>query len=573
MVSLAKEGRILIRLPRSYPSQALGWSLAHSLIRRQIDGRIVLPYVVSGEDITPPKSGLATSLPGSFAEVSSEAEYVKVLIIEEPSFHSRSKMKFLGEEISDFNGVVMVLTKSEDNISAVDDFVKDNGFKEYELAPVSFSETAFFLEKAFDMTAREAEAVAIRLDDTFRKFRLDAHPTYFAGLHEETLAALINANKRAELIQLAVSALLSLMVAADKSSPPLSRTTRERFLKSVVVEMARAHHVIDDARLLSLASTFLSEGLFPTPAPDFLTPFFDIGLLYRSNGAILFTHPYLESYLLAQALRDNPEVAKTYFDPAAERFNYYAFDLYCEMGPSADVVEHVMSYGHGVCASALEAYPGEHIYVDSEQRLTALHSPRQLMSLSGSLMAAADKLEKNQPDDEVRGEKQRLLDAKHYVNSEVGSRSPAKLEEAPDEIKKEFEILDALSRALALCATAVGSGSESLGGRNKVELAKLVLQTGGKFSDVWTRNRLRINFKDLRNDVLADKNIWKIVEQFGANHDQFETIKNDLQMYIHGFEINKMAEPMGRVLWQVSASAGVKVLAPVLDQGCRKRPG
>src|SRR5690606_15603011 len=149
-------------------------------------------------------SGFKKALPASFTATEGKPEYLRVVIIEEPLFHARNRMKFLAAELKDLGAFVLVITKAEDNVAAVDDFIKENGFKEYEIAPVSFSETAFFLEKAFDMTAREAEVVAIRLDDTFRKFRLDAHPTYFAGIQEEALAALINANKRAELIQLAV---------------------------------------------------------------------------------------------------------------------------------------------------------------------------------------------------------------------------------------------------------------------------------------------------------------------------------------------------------------------------------
>lgn len=563
---LVRENRVLVRLPRSYPSQALGWSLAHSLIRQPLDGKVVLPYVISGDAILLPSGGIDANLPKIIVNVANRSEFERVIIIEEPPFHSRARMRFLVEQLEGYNARVLVLTKSEDSISALDDFVKDAKFKEYEMAPVSFTETAFFLEKTFDMTAREAEAVAIRLDDTFRKFRLDAHPTYFAGLQEETLAALINANKRAELIQLAVDALLSLMVAADKSKPPLSRTTRERFLKSLVIRMASDESPVDDATLLDIANKFLKSHLFSTPAPDFLNPFFDIGLLYRSEDRVFFTHPYLKSYLLAQALRDNPDLAARYFDAKKELFDYYAFDLYCEMGPSCSVVENVVNWSVEALEVASVEYPSQHVYLESEERITALSSPRQLVSLTGGLMGAAEKLERDDPTEQVRSEKQRLLDARRHVRSEVGARNPTRQDELPEDIKREFEILDALSRALGLCATAVGSGSESLEGSEKVRLANLVLKIGNKFSDIWTRNRLRTDFGKLRNDVLADENIWKMLDQFGADDDQFESVKTDLQMYIHGFELNAMVEPMGRVLWRIAASAGVRVLMPVVEQ-------
>lgn len=78
--------QILIRLPRSYPSQALGWSLAHALIRQQIDGKVVLPYVIGGDTINPPNSGFKKALPAAFTATEGKPEYLRVVIIEEPLF-------------------------------------------------------------------------------------------------------------------------------------------------------------------------------------------------------------------------------------------------------------------------------------------------------------------------------------------------------------------------------------------------------------------------------------------------------------------------------------------------------
>lgn len=564
---LTADRRIIVRLTRSYPSQALGWSLAYSLIRQQIDGKVVLPYVIAGTSLNPPQHGFSSLLPSSFERTRDRPEFVRVLIIEEPVFHARNRMKFLAEELRDLDAYVLVITKAEDTVSAVEDFVKDNEFNDYELAPVSFSETAFFLEKAFDMTAREAESVAIRLDDTFRKFRLDAHPTYFAGIQEETLAALINANKRAELIQLAVDALLSMMVAADKSVPPLSRTTRERFLRSLVLEMACGSDSVDDQRLIILATRFLNEGLLPTSALEFLTPFFDIGLLYRLGDTIHVTHPYLESYLLAQALRENPDHAERYFSPDKSYFNFYAFDLYCEMGPSVVVVNKTTEFGERVVSDALSQFPDEHCYLDQAVQLTQLSSPKQLTSFTDGLMATAEKMEREDPSDgEVRTEKQRLLDTRRYVRGQVGDRNPVDPDEIPAEVQREFAILDNLARALSLSSIAVGSGSESISGDEKVKLATLVLRVGERFSDIWTRNRLRIDFSAMRNDILSDDNIWSVMEEFDIDASQYDNVRSDLQMFIHSLEMNAILEPMGRIYSRIATSAGSRVLAPVLER-------
>ncbi|MAW89878.1 MAG: hypothetical protein CL574_02085 [Altererythrobacter sp.] len=166
---LKQDKRILVRLQRTYPSAALGWSLAYSIIRQQLGGKTALPYVVSGDALNPPHSGFKQLLHPSFEKCANSPEFARVIIIEEPLFHLKNRMRFLDEQLGDLDAYVIVITKAEDAVTATDDLTKNNGFSSDNLAPVSLSETAYFLEKAFDMPAMEADAVAMRLDDTFRK--------------------------------------------------------------------------------------------------------------------------------------------------------------------------------------------------------------------------------------------------------------------------------------------------------------------------------------------------------------------------------------------------------------------
>lgn len=558
---ITRNPQSILRLPRSFPSHALGWSLAHSLLRQQIDGKIVLPFVISGSSIRPPQSGLAKAIPEVFRAAVSHPEFIPVLIIEEPNFESRSRLRFLSEELKTTNAKVLIITKSEGNIATVDDFILDNSLVEYHIDPVSFSETAFFLERAFDMSPREAESVAIRLEDTFKRFRLDADPTYFAGLQEDTLAALINANKRAELIQLAVDGLLSMSVAADKSVSALSRTTRESFLKSLVLRMTSVK--FDDSKLADFTSSFLKEFSFDTPQSEFLAPFFQIGLLYQTDGEIRLTHPYLESYLLAQALREKPDIALRYFDTHSKRFNYYAFDLYCELGPDPAVISAIIRASRIALEAANSVYTKENIYLSGEP-LIEFSNARQIQYLASSLMKNAEKMERPNANDNVRTEKQQIIDARRRAQNEVTQREVNRNENLPEDIREEFAILDALSRALDICVTAIGSGSEALNGETKRSIAELLIQIADRFSDVWTRNRLRIDFSKVRADLLADERIWKFIDDIGAEPKDFQTIKDDLQIFLHGVELNTILEPMGRVLWRLGSNAGVRVLEPVL---------
>lgn len=561
---LKKHDRIIVRMPRSFPTQALGWALAHSLIRQEIDGKVVLPFVVDGRNLRPPKFGLENSISSELKGGIKGSEFVHVYIIEEPCFESRSRVKFLSDQIQETGAKVMVLTKSEENAATVESFIYENSVSEYELTPVSFSETAFFLERAFDMPPHEAEAVAIKLDDTFRKFQLDAHPTYFAGLQEETLAAFIHANKRAELIQLAVDGLLTLIVAADDARQSLSRTTRERFLKHLVLEMAVSGE-LDDKGLSQMASTFLEEHKFPVSQTEFLNPFFQVGLIYQTDGKIRLAHNYLQSYLLAQALRENPEAAKKYFEPSKEIFDFYAFDLYCEMGPDQDVISSIQFYSSNVLECARQAYPDGHVYLRTDRPLTSVSSTNQIKSFASRLVSSAERMERKNANDDVRSEKQRILDTKRQVRSKVTNRRLSKDDDVPEEVRAEFDILSGLSRSLSLCVIAVGSGSESLNGSTKIAVSNCLLHVAEKFTDIWTRNRLRIDFDSTRKDVLADERIWEFMEEIGAEDSAFEAVKSDLELFLSETEIRLVLEPMRRVMWRISSSASARVLAPVLQ--------
>lgn len=386
---LKSQDRIFLHLPRTFPTQSLGWALAYSLIRQQLPDPILLPIHVEGSAVRPPKAGLAHAVPGDIRGEAFGPEYTQVFVIEGVDFSSKTRIAFLTEEIQKCGGKVLVISRDEESVAKVDAFIGENSFEEFVVSTISFSETEFFLEKTFEMPSHEAEIVAMRLDDTFRRFRLDAHPTYFAGLSEDTLAALINANKRAELIQLAVDGLLSLIVAADRANINLSRTTRERFLKTLVVEQVKKGF-IEEPELYQIAHKFLAEYKFNVTAMEFIGPLLTGGIIHFVGGHMRFSHPYLESYLLAQALRQDRTFALSYFS-AAKQFNYYAFDLYAEMGPDPEVIERIILFADEALERAGASYPDEHVFL-SKEKLAALSSAKQLLSFREGLDAQSKRL-------------------------------------------------------------------------------------------------------------------------------------------------------------------------------------
>src|SRR5690606_15717133 len=145
------------------------------------------------------------------------------------------------------------------------------------------------------------------------------------------------------------------------------------------------------------------------------------------------------------------------FKPNREPFNYYAFDLYCEMGPDDQVIEFIFLHAEKSLSFAHSTYQKPHIYISRGETLTSLSNPKQLQYLSGRLMANAERMERPSANDDVRNEKQRMLDAKRLVQNEVSSREIQRTKNIPADIQTEFEVLDELSRSFSLCVTALGS--------------------------------------------------------------------------------------------------------------------
>src|SRR5690606_18588410 len=129
------------------------------------------------------------------------------------------------------------IARGDDALVGESTFTTRSAATHYDSCSISFLEIAHFIQKNFGMSGGDSEVVAKRLRDTFNQFRLDAHPTYFAGIPRETLSALLQANRRAELIQLAVDGFLTFIVAGDKADVSLGRTTRARFLRSLALEL------------------------------------------------------------------------------------------------------------------------------------------------------------------------------------------------------------------------------------------------------------------------------------------------------------------------------------------------
>lgn len=555
---LRTSDRIFLRLTRTYPTKTIAPSIAYSLLTQNINGKVPLPQIIAGHTIAPPKHSLTAPWMTSEEYLTNKDSYVPVFIIEEPPLHSKTRMKQLTNDAIASNAKIILITKDESNLAAADAFITETGSSDCEIAPISFSETAFFLERTFDMSSAEAEAVAIKLNETFRKFRLDTHPAYFAGIQEDVLASFVNANKRAELIQLAVDGLLTLVVAGDSTPVSLSRTTRERFLQRLARKINVDGELLDVVKITEMAQAFLREHAFAVSPRDFLEPFYRHGILYEAGGTTAFTHPYLENYLLAQDLRQNREVALRFFSPDADTFSFPAFDIYCELGPDIDVIEKIVAHAVQIETSSVAGLKEKNPYRQPANSLTKLSSSRQVSSLLDGLKRNTERLSKKDTSGQIRIEKQRALDAHDKATAGIRRLAPKASEPKTEELQAEFALLTRLSRSLMCLLLAVGSGAESLPGEMKDRLARHALALAPEFAGLWTQNRKRVDFDRIRQELTAE------LMNTELRDDERKEAVRMIDLVIYKMEHTLVTEPLIKVLWRISSTAGVKVLSPVL---------
>lgn len=562
--AIERDSRIFLKIPKSYPNQTLAWSIGQALLLGEIDGKTVLPIVVDGDELNPPSKGLMHASTFNFLEDTITRDFHPVILINEPHVWSKGKTSFLAKQLEQFGDVsVLIVSRADSPVEEIDRIKNSGKLIDYETSPVPFSEIAGYLEKAFEMEPDEADSVATRLDSTFSKFRMHAHPSYFIGLHEETIAAFVDANQRSELIQLAVSGILTFAVLFDRSDPKVSRSFREEYLSQLVVEIKCYKHSFSRRDLLVLAQNMADGRSLEINAYEFIRAFFAVGVLVEFDDKVSFSIPYVEAYLLARRLCSEPAEALVYFDPKLDPFDYYSFDLYAELGASVEVIEQLLNYGDQALADCDDE---ENVYLQRKVSPRALKSNSALMSLANDLSDAAKRIGDKSNDKETRAEKQQLLDTRARVRSKVVKRKDQRDAELSEESRKQFNRLDRLSRSLTLIATLIGSGSEQLSTRHKEEAVAKTLKIFDRFSHYWTLNRLEIDFDALREDILSDEMIDQIVEDLEGVEVDRADIFHSLSVFLDDQELRVLGGPLNNLLSRLAHYAGVRSLKPVLEK-------
>jgi hypothetical protein len=170
----------------------------------------------------------------------------------------------------------------------------------------------------------------------------------------------------------------------------LRRTTRERFPRRLVFAMKVEKKTFDQEALIDFTRDFATTQDFDIQPIAFIQGFNQNGILHFHNGNVRFSLAFIEAYLLAAKLADNPTAAAAYFDPAADDFDGAAFDLYAEIRPDRAVTERIVkAVADAIGVNALSP-DAPHILLTNDLNPALLRDSAVLAALQKNLASAAD---------------------------------------------------------------------------------------------------------------------------------------------------------------------------------------
>ncbi len=554
--ALSRHDRILINLPRTYPDRSLGWVIANDLLTAEFDGRQAVPIVIDAENIRSKHATLEGAAEVDYEPLLAHPGAKVVFVIENIPFSSGHRLKAVISEIENHTGAKFVfLARGESDLISETEFVTKSGSTPQELCSISFAEISHFVQKNFEMTGAEAEVVALRLRDTFSRFDLDAHPTYFAGIPKETLAALLQANRRSELIQIAVEGFLTFIVAGDRADVALSRSTRERFLRRLVIDMNVEKRTFDQVALIQRVKDFAAKHDFDIDPMAFVQGFLDQGIMHFEGGRVHISLPFIESYLLAAELAADPRSAARYFDLDDVYFDLATFDLYAEIGASDGFVASVFAKLQASTDALELKNDQDHILLGEAISPPNIRKPERTKALRARLKSAAEAVQNGL---EASKEKQEILDLSERIR-EASGRTRRKIrghEKEEDKPEDGLKALSNMSRHWVVATVLLGSGAEHLDADVKRRLASVIVIGASRLIDEWSRAQLEVDFDAIKRELTTDEMMKDL-----PGPDDPEEKKRFIDAMLDILEYATMADPVRRVMNFMCEQARQRVLA------------
>ena len=342
--ALENSRRILVKIPENYPDRALPWLYANLLPDGNLRKKFTIALCVSEEEFGPPNNNLDAQLDNAgLLHAKNNKNFEIVFILPDLKLGSRTKSAFLSKSLEDFENASVVIFSSK-----YDDDIFDNELYQhlspsvFDVVGISYAAITRFVSSNFEIPLSESEVLATRLVSTFKNHRMNVHPTYLASIQKDTVTSFIEANQRGELIELAVAGILSLLVSGDESDVRLRRTTRERFLSELAVEIYCEKRIFSRPDLEAYVSDFAQEMAFDISPREFIASYEDNGIISFDKDHADINIPVIKSYMLSKGLSRKPKKAKQYFDLNEILFDFSTFDLYCEFSEDLTIADDII---------------------------------------------------------------------------------------------------------------------------------------------------------------------------------------------------------------------------------------
>jgi nucleoside phosphorylase len=558
--ALKTRRRLYINVPRTFPDNSLPWVIARDLLTLELDGKQVIPVVVDGGMISPPRRTIENCSYSAFSQFSRE-NHQYVFIFDSVPLGSKTKIDFLLDQLSSYSDDHFIFVVREGKeLKARNDFISTSGAENWNLARIPFLEIASFIKANFEMAAPEAEVAALKLSQAFKRFGLFAHPTYFAGIPPESLLALLQANRRVELIQLATDGFLTFLVADDRAVIQLSRTTRATFLQRLAVELNVEKISYTPATLVAAVAKFAKEFDFDIDELLWTSAFFEKGILLDDDGQVRFGLPFVEHYMLARALHGDVHLAKKYFRYELVQIDIATFDLYCEMGPSMEIIDNLIGplreFVERVGSSKVGDGSGEgNILLTNEIRPKAIDHPIHFEGIRRRLTALTKEVQDGTGD---VSEKQRVLHLVDGVSVESGARLRA------SEGNRTESGNANVGMSWVLGAVLLGSAAEHLEADKKREVIGVIIRSAAKLANAWTLEAKKVDFDGLRSEIFEQMKAQGKLGEFDGPEAEKKAV--ELFNVVFDFiEFFALSAPFGGLITYLCEQARHAVLFKSID--------
>lgn len=559
---------LLVNVPRSYPDEGLPWVLADHFLRTDTREKKVIPFVLEYEDIRPPRRSIINALKATEGwEALRKSEAVeRVIIIAGFDTNGPAKLKYFSKCLKEMKDVTIIILCRHD--LPVELVSMPFEYDQFDISDISFHSIANFVQKNFRKSTQEAEAIAWRLYKIFDAFGLLAHPTYFAEIPETSLISLLEANKRSEFLQLAVDGFLMYMVAEDRGRVKLARSTRKKFLALLSKEQNIEKRALTYKDALDFTAEFIRSNDFDVDSKLFLESFINHGVLRRERNNLDFTLPFVEHYVLAEILVNEPETAKKYFDFDADEFDMATFDIYSELAPKSIFVEVVNSRLEQHINGIEKVKPNDVFLLSSGGRGIFQEKDRQqsfrveLERQVESLQSAEDrKIEKSKMLDQMRDMGAHFRTLKQREEAKLGERERrvSLKSQIPAELSEETQLAYASGRDWSVAVVLLGKASENLSGDQKRRLSKNIIKLMRLASDAETRHRATLDLAAEREKFLSSEEFESFILKV-EDPEKRSNIKSLLNKFLQAAETVFVANPLFSALQFLSEEARDKVL-------------